>query len=116
MSCLLAGQTQRLGKVRGSAVGDPGLGGLADRPDGLLALEQIKAHGDLASDLDARTADLAVAHAGVNIAHGKHGARLADREVDSGPDTVQMIVQVTSMTTRQGVRNGLTVCSDADHA
>jgi len=50
-------------------------------PRALLALQQVEADVDLAGDLDACEADLAVAHGGVHVADREHAAGLPHREV-----------------------------------
>src|SRR5205814_9658742 len=80
---LLAAELERVAVVVGGRVRDPAALELRDRPRRLLALEQVEADVDLACDLDAGEADLAVAHRGVHVADREHSSLLAHGKVDA---------------------------------
>src|SRR5207248_3126646 len=65
-------------------VREPPVGELGHRPRRLLPLEQVEADVDLAGDLDAGEADLAVAHRRVHVADREHAPGAAHGEVDLG--------------------------------
>ena len=79
------------------------VGELGHRPRRLLAREDIEADVDLAGDLDAGEADLAVAHRRVHVADGEQAAGLPDREVDRRAFAVVVVVEVPSVPAREAV-------------
>src|SRR5205823_4357202 len=69
---------------------------------------------DLPRNLDAREADLPVAHRGMHVADREHRAGLADREVDLCAFAVKVIVEVAAVAAGEAVRELLAVRGDAD--
>ena len=113
---LLRDELQRLVVGVGGRVREPAVGELGHGPGRLLALQQVEADVDLAGDLDAGEADLAVAHRRVHVADREHPARLAHREVDPRALAVQVVVEVAAVLPGEPVRELLAVGRDADDA
>ena len=97
-------------------MGKPAVGKLRHRPGRLLALQHVEADVDLARDLDAGEADLAVAHRRVHVAHGEHAAGLAHGEEDLRAFAVEMVVEIAAVPAGEPVRERLAVGRDADDA
>ena len=113
---LLRDELERVRVVVGGGVGEPAVGELRHRPRRLLALQHVEADVDLAGDLDAGEADLAVAHRRVHVADREHPAGLPHGEEDRRPLAVEVVVEVAAVPAGEAVRHLLAVGGDADDA
>ena len=115
---LLRNEGEGFGVLGRRRVRQPAVRELGHRPCRLLALEDVEAHVDLAGDLDAGEADLAVAHRRVHVADREHAAGLSDGEEDARARAVPMVVEVAPVAAGEPVRELLAVrrhADDADH-
>ena len=113
---LLGDERERLAVLRRGRVRQPAVGELGHRPRRLLPLQEVEADVDLAGDLDAGEADLAVAHRRVHVADREHAAGLADGEEDARAGAVPVVVEVAAVPAGEPVRELLAAGRDADDA
>src|SRR5207302_2235466 len=81
-----------------------------------LLLQDVEANVDLACDLDACEADLAVAHRRVHVTDAEHPARLPHREEDARTLAVKVVVEVAAVRSCETVRQLGAVGRDTDDA